>query len=176
MAIKVVTPKFRASYANVWEPRETPSGDMKYSISMIFSKDDDLTQLKEAIKKTAAEKWGDKIPKGLKNPLRDGDAERDDPVYENSVFMNAKSSNQPGIVDEKVQPIVDQKEFYSGCYARASIALFAYDQAGNKGVGVILNNLMKTEDGERLAGAAKAEEDFAAFVPEGQTEGTDEVF
>lgn len=164
---KMITPEFRASYANVWEPAATPNGDMKYSVSMIFPKSTDLSEIKKAIKQCIIDAIGadeKKWPKGLKNPLRDGDTDRDSEEYANSMFMNCGSKNQPGIVDQKVQPITDRDEFYSGVYARASINFFYYDKNGNRGVGVGLNNLMKTRDGERFDGRQSAENEFASFA------------
>ena len=38
--------------------------------------------------------------------------------------------------------------------------LFPYENSGNKGVAVGLNNVIKTRDDERLAGGATAEQDF----------------
>ncbi len=164
---RVITPEFRASYANVWEPAQTPSGDMKYSISMIFPKGTDLTEIKKAIRQCIVEKHGEdekKWPKGLKNPLRDGDTDRDGKEYENALFLNAGSKNQPGIVDSSAKPITDRSEFYSGCYARASVSFFYFDKAGNRGVGCGLNNLMKVKDGERLDGRRAAEDEFAEYA------------
>ena len=130
------TPVFRSSYAFVHEPRETPNGDMKYQMCMIFNKDD-LAQLKpvaQAIVNACGNKFGldiGKWPKNLKCPLRDGDEERDNPEYENTYFMNGGNKNKPGIVDRQVQPITSTDEFYSGCYARASLSFYGYDVKGN---------------------------------------------
>ncbi len=167
---KVITPECVASYANVWEPRETPGGELKFSASLIFGKTADLTLLKKAAKNAVINRWGKdpkKWPKNLRSPFRDGDTDRpNDEAYQNSIFINASSKNKPGIVDSNIQPIMDQAEFYSGVVARASINFFAYDTAGNKGIGVGLNNLMKVRDGEHLGGAASAEHDFADYRQE----------
>ncbi len=170
----VITPEFRASYARVFEPApsnpDDPESDLVYSVQMIFSKDTDLSELKSAAEAAMAAKFGDdksKWPKNYRSPFRDGDTERDQPEYQNAIFMNCKTKNQPGIVDQNVQPILSQDDFYSGCYARASIVFYGYDQRGNKGVGVGLNNLMKVRDGERLDGRRSAEEEFAAFAGAG---------
>ena len=172
------TPVFRASYSFVHEPRETPNGDLKYMTCMIFDQDDAklLKPVAQAIVNACATKFGADIgkwPKNLKCPLRDGDEERDNPEYENTYFMNAGNKNKPGIVDRNVQPITSAEEFYSGCYARASLSFYAYDVKGNKGVGTGLNNLMFWEDGERLDGAVKAEDDFKDFA-EAKTEEEEE--
>lgn len=166
---KVITGKVRFSYANVFEPTAMQDGQMpKYNVSIIISKSDTKTveaikkaieAAKEAGKSKIADKNG-KIPVNLKTPLRDGDEERpDDPVYENSYFINANSERKPGIVDRDLNPIMSRDDFYSGCYGRASINFYAFN-VNSKGIACGLNNLQKLEDGERLAGGSSAEEDF----------------
>lgn len=168
---KVITGKVRFSYAQVFEPKAmNESSTPKYSVSLIISKKDKKTldKIKAAIASATEEgkssKWGGKLPKILKTPLRDGDeAREDDEVYEGAMFVNANSSNKPGLVDADLNPILDKSEFYSGCYGRASINFYAYDTNGSKGIACGLNNLQKLEDGERLAGGgATAEEDFGS--------------
>ena len=62
-----------------------------------------------------------------------------------------------GVVSEAL----DGEDFYSGCYGAVTLNFFPYENSGNKGVGAGLNNVIKTRDGERLAGGRSAEEDFA---------------
>jgi len=175
------TPVFRASYAFVHEPKETLSGDLKYTISMIFekAKASELKVVAQAICNAAAKKFGidhKKWTKAFKNPIRDGDEDRDDSKdYEKSLFINAGSKNKPGIVDRQMNPLMDTDEFYSGCYARGSITFYGFDVPGNKGVGCGLNNLLFWEDGERLDGSVAAENDFAEFAEEATvSEGSDD--
>jgi len=167
-ATKVVTGKVRFSYLHVWEPAAVEEGSQKkYSVSLIIPKSDTDTvaRIKNAIQSALEAdkaKFGGKIPASLKLPLRDGDIERaDDDAYLNSWFLNANSSKQPGIVDQNVQPILRQDEFYSGCYGRASINFFAFNTNGNKGIACGLNNIQKLSDGELLGGRTTAEFDFA---------------
>lgn len=165
---KVITGKVRFCYAHVFEPTSVgeDEGNKKYSISILIPKSDTKTLAKiESAIKAATEagisKFGGKVPKNLKTPLRDGDEERDDEVYAGHMFLTANSGMKPGIVDADLNPIMDRDEFYSGCYGRASINFYAFNTAGNKGIACGLQNLQKLEDGERLAGTqASAEEDF----------------
>lgn len=170
MKTKVVTGKVRFSYAHVFEPTSiSEDQDKKYSVSLIIPKDDQKTidKINEAIAAALEEgkaKFGGKIPKMYKNPLRDGDVERpDDENYENSYFINANSTRKPSVVDVNLDEIIDKEEFYSGCYGRASINFYAFNVSGNKGVAAGLNHLQKQEDGERLSGSiSTAEEDFGS--------------
>ena len=116
-----------------------------------------------AVQDGISSKWGGKKPANLKQPLRDGDAERADeaPEYEGMYFLNCNSTQKPGIVDKELNEILDPDEVYSGCWGRASINFFPFNPNGNKGVGVGLNNIQKLKDDDRLGAArASAESDF----------------
>ena len=64
-------------------------------------------------------------------------------------------------MDRKKNPILEQEEVYSGCYARISVNMFAFNSNGNKGIGCGLLNIQKVADGEPLAGIQSSpEEDF----------------
>lgn len=168
---KVITGKVRFSFANVWEPRSiVPGGPLQYSCMLIIPKDDTttITHIQNAIKAALEQTFGSKIPKTWMNPLRDGDeAYPDQLIYHNSMVLNTKNSKQPGIVDAQIRPILDQSELYSGCYGRASIRAYAYDNV-NKGVSFWLNNIQKLEDGPNLAGCTSPEQDFADSINEQQ--------
>jgi hypothetical protein len=165
--IKIVTGKVRFSYAHVFQPQAAiEGGTPKYSVSLIIPKSDTETVAKfqkafEDAANTNAAFFGGAVPKGLKGGLRDGDAEKDDPAYANSFFVNANSANKPGVVDANMNAIIDPSEFYSGCFGRASVTLYPYNASGSKGIAVGLNNVQKTEDGEKLGGGTSAAVDFA---------------
>lgn len=170
MSTKVITGKVRFSYVNIFKPKSFNDGQAaKYSTCLLIPKTDKagLAKIRKAIDEAVQEgissKWGGKQPKNLRLPLRDGDLEKADeaPEYEGMFFLNANSSQRPGIVDKDLQEILDPEEVYSGCWGRASINFFPYDSNGNRGIGVGLNNIQKLRDGERLgASRAKAEDDF----------------
>lgn len=162
---KVTTGKVLFSYVHVFTPTAMEEGqEKKYNISILIPKKDKATiaKIKEAIeaaKELGLKKWGGKLPKKLTLPLRDGDEDKDDEVYAGHYFINAKSSHKPKIVDKDFQEILDPEDFYSGCLGRACINFFAFDAAGNKGVGAGLQSLMKLEDGEPLGGSGSNPED-----------------
>lgn len=170
MSTKVITGKVRFSYVNIFKSRAFQSGqDAKYSVCLLIPKDDKAivkkirAAIEEAIQEGIASKWGGKKPGNLKLPLRDGDDERADeaPEYEGMFFLNANSTQKPGIVDKDLNEILDPDEVYSGSWGRASIKFYPFNTNGNKGVGVGLNNIQKLKDDERLGAArASAETDF----------------
>lgn len=170
MSTKVVTGKVRFSYVNIFKSRAFQADqDAKFSICLLIPKDDKATLKKikaaidEAIQEGISSKWNGKKPANVKLPLRDGDEERADeaPEYEGMMFLNANSTQKPGIVDKDLNEILDPDEVYSGCWGRASINFYPFSVNGNKGIGVGLNNVQKLKDGEHLGAArASAESDF----------------
>lgn len=168
METKVVIGKVRLSYVNVFEARSIGDDERaKYSVSIIVDKEDkkSIAKIEAAVEAAMQEgkgKWGGKIPKNIKLPLRDGDTDReDDEAYAGKLFFNASSNYKPEVIDRYKQPISDPDELYSGCYAYVSINFYPYDYNGTKGVAAGLNNIMKVAEGERLSGRLSAEEDFA---------------
>ncbi len=164
---RVVTGKVRFSYANVFKPVAQEEGKTpKYSVSIIIDKSDKETIAKinaafEKVKAASGPFFGGQVPKGLKGGLRDGDAEKDDEAYQGSFFINANTTLKPKVVDANLEEILDTEEFYSGCYGRASLTFYPYNQQGSKGIACGLGNVQKLEDGERLGGGVSAAQDFA---------------
>lgn len=174
----LITPKFRVSFAHVWEPQESQSGQKTYRLTMLFPKSEgNLDEIRTLVRDAALEKWPDpnKRPKGLINPVKDGDTDTMQdgtlrcekyPEMKGCWIVNAMSLRKPQIVDHNVEDILDREQFYSGCYARASINAFCYfpdktNPSKKYGVGIGLNNVQKLADGDRLAGGTNAKEDFA---------------
>ena len=153
----------RLSYAHIWEPASINGSEPKYSVCCLIPKSDTSTlqRLDAMVKRTlqvgAEKKWGGKMPKKLKLPLRDGDAEREAPEYAGVVFLNANSTREPAVIDRRAQPIMDQDEVYSGCYANVKLSFYPFNSNGNQGVAVGLVAVQKVKDGERLAGGTGTE-------------------
>lgn len=165
-SLKLKTPTFRASFANVFKPRVPFEGqEAVYSVETLFDKKEhkDMKWLKEAIKTVADAKWGaGKWPKNFKSPIKDGD-EKELEGYAGHWFLTIKSKQKPGVVDTQLQEIIEPSEFYSGCYARATIVVKTYSTAGNNGVACYLQNLQKVKDGEAFSGKRNAKDDFDAL-------------
>lgn len=175
--MKVTTPKFRVSYPNVFKAKENPlSKKLEYSVVALFPKGADLSALKKAAQEVIETKWGKdkaKWPKGLRSPFRDQtEKAKIDEVTgktvlpagheEGGIFITLKSPTKPGLVDENVQDIIEETQFYAGCWARASVNAYAYDNMGNRGVSFGLNNIQKVGDGDPLGGRTRPQDDFEA--------------
>lgn len=167
--MKVTTPFFRVSYPNVFKPRLNKLNNKEeYNIQCLFPKGTDLTSLKQAAQSAMEKKWGSdqaKWPKNIRTPFRNqGDRAKDGKTpmgYEDgAIYLNLRTDKRPGVVDQNRNPILDENEFYAGCWARATISAYAYDQAGNRGVSFGLLNLQKVKDDEPLGTRVSAEDDF----------------
>ena len=178
---KVVTGEFRVSFPSVFKATAVNPGDAeKYSITMLIPKSDKKTiaDITALLTRTLTAKWGadkNKWPKNMKKVIRDGDEEypeRDG--YPGHYFIAARNKSKPRVVDTQNQDILDENDFYAGCYARASLTAFCYDKGVNKGVALSLQNVQKLRDGDRFTSRSKPEDDFGpAATPAGAEEASD---
>ena len=124
MADILMTPEFRVSFPAVFKPKRQKgdaTSEPKYGLTMLFPKGADLSKLKAAAQEAVKEKWGDKPPKNLRSPFRDQGEKEYEGYEEGAVFVSASSKQKPGLVDRQRQDIIDETEFYPGCYARATL-------------------------------------------------------
>lgn len=186
---KILTPVFRASFANVFEPKAGPEGgEPKYSVVMLFDeaaqKTPEYKAMVDLLKAAVLEKFGPnfKVPSNFKMAFRDGSEKPDLDGYEGTKFATASTKQKPGVIGPRKQQLISSEVgpdgFYSGCWARATVTAYAYDRAGNKGVAFGLQNLQKVREGEAFSGRVAAENDFdevaeAAFADEGSVAGDD---
>ena len=158
-ADNLITPDFRAAFISVFKATSMKNADgsvnkPKYSIRAAFPPTAKLDALKKEAEAAAKDKWGDKIPKTLRSPFRLNE-ELDNPVVGIGddwviVSFSANADRRPGIVDAKLQDIIDDADVYSGAWYRAQVNAYAYDKAGNKGVAFGLNNVQKLRDDDPL--------------------------
>ncbi len=177
MAEKLLTCEVRLAFSYLFKmrpPMEGGGGEPKYAATLIFdeagAKSPQFLALQGAVKAAVKEKWGDKVPTGLRNPFRKNE-ERSADGYkgfpDGGFFINVSSKQKPGVVDRNLNEVIDEKDVYSGCYIRASLNVFAYDKAGNRGVAFGLNNVQKIRDGESLGGRTRPDEDFKPLGDDG---------
>lgn len=173
MSTKVVTGKIRLSFPELFEPKSFQGQEPKYSTVILIPKSD--TKTVESVKAGIAaaqeqgkEKfWSGKLPHNAKNPLRDGDTDKDldqNPEFAGHYFITASSKNAPRVVDGKLNELFDKSEVFGGQFARVSVNAFAYNHSAAKGVSLGLNNVQILGGGEPFgAVASKPEDDFEAL-------------
>lgn len=185
LSTKVKTGEVRFSYCHLFEPHSfDETQEAKYSVMLLIDKNDKATiaaintAYKNA-KQNGINKFGQKFGQlvndllckpGDKNGLvRDGDTDPryadDKETYAGMYILNCKCATAPGVYAKErgTQKLTqaDEEIVYSGCYGKATFNLYPYSKAGNTGIGVGLNNVLKTRDGENLGGRVSGEVDFA---------------
>jgi hypothetical protein len=162
MTTRVTTGEVRTSYFSALSARKNElNGKDEFSTQILIPKTDKdtLAALKAAAKEALTAKFGDKIPKNVRNPLRDGDTETKNdgsPLgkeYAGHFFCNVKSTSKPGAIDTHGNDLIGNDDIVSGDYIRVSLNAYAYSQAGNNGVSFGLNNILLVRKGEALGGA-----------------------
>lgn len=162
-SIRVMTPKFRVSFPNLFKPKSAFEGqEPVYSVQMLIPKDTNIDELKRAAKKAATKKFGDELPKNFRWPFKNGN-EKNLENYKDMIVIEARSKMKPGVVDRSLTEIIDAGEVYAGCWARATLVAYGYDKAGNRGVSFGLQNLQKVDEGEAFSGRSNAKDDFDAL-------------
>lgn len=173
---KPITPIFRVSYPNVFEPKADMQGNPKYSLVALFDKGQDLSVLQELIDGALEKEFGpekSKWPKKYKSPIKD-QGDRIEAAEDNgkpapsgyvkgAKYLDLKSKDRPGVVGPDTAPIAEPQDFYPGCYARAYVSAYWYNVNGNKGVTFGLQHVQKVKDGERLGGRVAVESAFQAI-------------
>lgn len=167
--MKAMLKNVRLSYVRVFEAAQVNGvGEANYSVCILIPKESETAErLKLAIAEAASEmaikfpKLKGNLPKVWNNPLRDGDAEKDGAEYQGMYFINAKRKEKQGapiVIDGMKQYITSKDEMYSGCYGNVAVSLYPYEFTGKYGVGVGLNGIQKTKDGERLDGGTSIDD------------------
>lgn len=172
--MKVLTGEVRLSYCNLTTPRAAQQGgEPKYSVTLLIPKTDVATKadidaaIQAAANEALSKVWNGARPPQLSVPIWDGDGVRKSGVpfgdeCKGHWVMTASTKNKPQVVGiDNINCELAPSDIYSGMYARVTIRFFGYSNSGNKGIGCGLGNVMKTRDGEALAGSASASVDFA---------------
>lgn len=167
----VLTPEFRVSFPDVFTPNTFGGGDPKYQLTMLVPKEDKafIDKLKGLVGAAIKEQWPnkDKRPE-LQLPFQDGDSKEYD-GYEGHIAVRTSSKYRPGIVNARRDEIIDESEFYGGCYARAQINAYTWEFGGKSGVSFGLQNVQKLRDGDPFGNRANAAAAFddGYVAPEG---------
>jgi len=163
---KILTPEFRLSFNNLFKPKVLFAGQApKYSAQMLFKKGTDLSAIQAEIKRLIVAKWGTNPPQGLVIPLKDGDKfSKKYDSHIGHIALDAKANQEypPQVVLQNKQPATMQ-DVYSGCYGRAFISFYTFDNQFKKGVGCNLMAFQKVKDGEPLGNRVNAADEFSAL-------------
>ena len=157
----VRTPVGIAAFVKIREP-ELFRKKMRYSMTVLFDADTDMSKIKEALIECAEKATG---VSGLKlsdftHPVKKGD---DKPEYEGFagrlyIHTTAGEEMQPKTYGRgKPLPVSDPKEIYSGCNVRLILSAKAYEDDDHpRGIGVtfFMEAIQFVGHGERMGGGA----------------------
>lgn len=177
---KYVTPVFRLSFPTLFKAESYEGSEPKFGLSAVWT----LSKFTESDKKkwkaimgaldaeskaTFKKAWKD-LPANVKTGVRDGAEKADFEGYgKGTRFANITSKMRPGVINLEKDTISPEEgnadEIYPGCYCRATVTVYSYNNKG-KGVALGLQNVQKVADGERLDSRTDAAEDFEDDVDE----------
>lgn len=185
--VRVITPIFRVSFPHIIEPRVPPQGGKaKYGVMAVFSPkefdDQEKARFQDMVRianEVSIAKFGkplNQLPGNFKKPFHRGDEKENYGFTADQVFTNLTSHYKPGVAGANGKKIEhpDAETLYPGCYARASVNAYGYDNQG-KGIALGLQNLMFVKHGERLDNRVEASADFEAFASGADDLGLDDM-
>ncbi len=172
---RLLTPKFRVSFPQVFERASYNGGTPRFSLTGLFypKQFTEADNLKwAAIKKKLGEVCVEFFKKDIKTmkedrsfkiPFHKG-SDKDYQGYGDPdmvFFSMANSKRRPQILDVNGNAITaeNSEEFYAGCWARASVNPYPFNNIG-KGLAIGLGNIQKLGDDESFEGFTSAEDDF----------------
>lgn len=177
----VTTGEVRLSYVHLFKPYAfQPGQEEKFSCTLLIPKTDTDTMARinnaiaAATEKGVSDRWNGVRPPVIPNPVYDGDGVRPSDGMEFGpeckghwvITASAKADYPPEVVDENMNPIINQSAIYSGIYGRVNLSFFPYAFGGKKGIGCGLGPVQKLRDGESLGGSAPtAAQVFGAASP-----------
>lgn len=180
----VVTPVFTAAWPNLFKARAfekngRPQGSEKYDIVLICETHE-CGEMKAVASRVAAAQWPGGVPANLLSPFRDGtkfaqdknqkriaqgQKERDFSCFHGKTVIVARSQFPPQVVGVDRQPILDEKQIYSGVRAVAQIRFRAYmSDLGTSGLTTYINMVMKVGDAEKILVSAVNPADVFAGI------------
>lgn len=171
MATKILTGEVRLSYVNLVQPKASEDGATpKYSTVLLIPKSDTATlqKIKKAIAEAAdafrARNGQASLPTNPLTPIHDGDGSKPNggdygEECKGCWVINASSTIKPALYDSDGVELLDPNEIYSGCYGKALINFYGYNNR-RKGIGCGLLGVKKLRDGEPLGGIRVTADDF----------------
>lgn len=158
----LITPVFRICWPTLETPKAAEGSDKeKYSLVMLFDADamatPEFAAIKAEVMRAAKQEFGRLFTEGvgwpttLRFPFRNGTeaaAEKGE-HFKGTLFATASSDYKP-TVKNRDNVSIQNIDVYGGCYCRAMIHVYAYDNKGNKGVAIGLDGVQFVRDGEPL--------------------------
>lgn len=204
------TPVGEAAFVSVFDtakktlPDGTKKDTEKYEITLVFVPEriaeggpdrEKYLALKKEAEAVEKNRWK-KRPRKFFAAIRDGNdkvyvdketgEEKVREGFEDREYIVLRSKFPPTIKgpdgETEITAEDGDKVFYSGCYARAHVTCFDWDNSGNNGVSFGLEDLQKVASGKRRGGGTRppatpynavSEDDIAGLAADGDEDGDD---
>lgn len=149
-------------------------GRPAYSASFLFDKSHPAARIMwEVMQQVAQHKWGsapvtgpdgkpqgpawkvvfDALVAGGKVCMRDGNSKPDIAGYPGNLFVSARTTTAPLVIDQNRQPLTQASgKPYSGCYVNAKLIIWAQQNQHGKRINAQLGGVQFVRDGEPLSG------------------------
>jgi hypothetical protein len=165
------TPQGMLSFPHLFVPKpRAKGGEPVFSLSLVLDenaqKSPEYAALKKAVLEAIEDKWpgkakDEKFVRALRLPFRKAEEKEYAGYDKGKIFISAWTKTKPGLVDGQRQDISAPSDVWAGQVARATVAPFAYENSGNRGVSFMLNNVQITKANmPRMDGRKSAQEDF----------------
>lgn len=179
--MKVKLSNVRIAFPTLFEAKTiNGEGEPRFSAAFILDPQAPyITELKNAIRAVAKDKWKDKSESIIKKlmeegricykpkPLANGEGE----VYagfEGKYSLNASNKSRPLVLDRDKTPLTAQDgKPYGGSYVDASIELWAQDNKYGKRINATLRGVQFRADGDAFGGGTPASADEFDDLSEG---------
>lgn len=167
--MKIKLNNVRLAFPQLFEAK-TVNGEGKpaHSAAFLFAPNHPVVkEIKDAIDKVGAAKWGAKWPaikKAMeaadKTCLHNGDTKAEYAGYEGNLFVSSRNAQRPTVLDTDKSPLTaaDGRP-YAGCYVNGVIELWAQDNNYGKRINASLMGVQFYKDGDAFAGGGVAGED-----------------
>ena len=186
MANSVHTPIGILSFPHLFSPRpRAPGGEPVYQCSLLFDQQAQRSPAYAALKRAVAECIEEEFGTGksrdsgfvagLRLPFRKC-SEKQYKGYDipGGFYISPWTKSRPGVIDAQRNEITLAEDVWAGQLARITVAAFAYNTSGNRGVSFALNNVQICRtDGERLDGRRAAKDEFPDYDGPGAMAGAD---
>lgn len=172
--MKLTLTNVRLSFPQLFEAKTVNGeGNPAFSASFLINpKDPQIKMIQEALETVAQEKWGAKweamlktIRAADKTCLHSGDLKSNYDGFEGMMFVAARNTLRPLVVDGNKTPLVaEDGKPYAGCYVNARIELWAMDNNYGKRINATLLGVQFYKDGESFTGGGVASADDFEIV------------
>lgn len=168
-----VSPIGRVSFPALFEPDTFGDQKPKYSVTLIFGEEADVSDLRKRIQDAVRGKWGPEAAKKLLDPAKSPSFWRplrecgEKPSYvelgydESDTFAKFSTEYRPVCMAPDKRLIQeDDGRIYAGCYGRVSYEIGCWESQGKKGVTLYLKGFQFARAGERIGGSGSVDLGF----------------